>query len=135
VANPTSRAEFYANWPPKPGETGTPLPLSASWDDPNRASIRLPGNAAGHVLLRDASAAGWEAFADGKPVPPSGVILSPISRVVRVASGVKEVTWEYRPPSLALGWKLLAVGLLALLGLLIGDGVRSRKRVSLSSSS
>jgi hypothetical protein len=52
---------------------------------------------------------GWQAEVDGKPVAPVKT-ASVVQRVVPVGPQSRRVVWEYRPSSLALGWKVMGAG-------------------------
>jgi hypothetical protein len=104
-----SRAAFFPHWPPSPDEDGSRLPITESPGDPNRVEIALSKEQPGYVLLRDTMADGWQAEVDGKAVQP---VRNPsvIQRVIPVGAQNRRVVWEYRPPALALGWRLMGVG-------------------------
>jgi hypothetical protein len=109
VLRPASRAEFFPHWPPFPNEAGSSLKINESAGNPNRVEIALPGGLPGFILLKDTMADGWQAEVDGKPTSPIPN-TSVLQRVVPVGSQNRSVMWEYRPPSLALGWKLMGAG-------------------------
>jgi hypothetical protein len=78
------------------------------------------------VLLRDANAPGWTVNIDGKPATPLPT-KDAVGRAVRVSATDREVVWEYRPASLALGWKVMLAALLGMAALFLISRLPARR--------
>jgi hypothetical protein len=97
---------------PQPTDTDGDLPAAAIVDEaiPERVVVRLTGGSRdGWLLLRDSFAPGWQATVDGKSVDvlPGDLAF----RAVLVPAGSREVVFEYRPASVALGKAVSLIGL------------------------
>jgi hypothetical protein len=139
VMNPTFRAEFHPSWPPPPGHKGIALPAKDARKDhfilsetlavdPTRTILPLTQRKDGFALLRDVNAPGWTVTIDGRPATPLPV-KEAVGRLVRVKAGDREVVWEYRPASLALGWRV-ALGAVFGMILLFLVSLRAAPRLS-----
>ncbi len=85
--------------------------------EPEQVVVRTESEAAALLVLIDANYPGWETAVDGQPAELHTV--NGLFRGVFVPAGQHEVTFTFRPDSLAVGRILSLVGLLFCTGLLI----------------
>jgi hypothetical protein len=81
---------------------------------------------AGWLVVLDTYARGWAAKVNGKPATLRRGDFA--YRAVRVPAGRSTVTMHYTTPGLRLGVAVSALGLLGALALLVGPGLRTRRR-------
>ena len=94
------------------------------WLDGNNHSVRLSVVSPTHSLLvlTDTWYPGWKATVDGRRVPVARVNWR--FRGVYLEPGVHLVRFDYRPRRIVAGAAVSAIGLLALLGLVVAGGRR-----------
>ncbi len=85
-------------------------------------AVARPGG--GFVKLRDLYDPNWVAEVDG--VPAAIVPAESVFRCVRIAQGLHEVRFVYRPRALTIGLMLSIFGLVVIGGLLFAPSVQSR---------
>jgi hypothetical protein len=107
--------------------SGRSASVSVQHDDPGRIQVRVQAEGSGYVTVSDAlTTSGWLATVDGKPTPL--LVGDHALGAVAVPAGVHTVAFLYRAPGFAAGRVLSVLGLLAVIGLLVGDRLLRRRR-------
>ena len=110
---------------PGAGPAGTATLSRQGWDV-EEVDVDLRRDA--YLVLVDAYDPGWRARIDGRPAPVHRANVA--FRAVAVPAGRHHVRLEYRPPALARGLALSALGLLVLAVLLLRGGRASANRLA-----
>jgi len=109
-----------------PGVVGPVIPVSEIVSEtPTEILVRAVARPGGGFLkLRDLHDPNWVAEVDGVPAPI--VPTESVFRCVRIAQGLHEVRFVYRPRALMIGLMLSILGLVVIGGLLFAPLVRRR---------
>lgn len=95
-------------------------------DDPNRVRLAVDSPTDGWLVLLDNWDKGWRATVGGRSVKVEKANFT--QRAVRVPAGPSVVTFSYRPPEILIGTIVSATSATLLVGYLVVDQVRRRRR-------
>jgi len=121
-----SSGDAASSPPPGPVDDGV-APTIRSYDFiDDGVNIDITATTRSVVVIAQDDAYGWEATIDGRPADVHTVHGS-LAAVI-VTAGDERVELRYRPATFAIGWKISALALLVIVGLVASDRRRSVDR-------